>query len=398
MIFKRTIPPDGTRTHGGGVARRRLDLRGAAEALGTSVDAVRKRVARGTLESEKADGKVYVWLDDDAPRSDTDRLISTLEEQLRLEREAHAEARRLLAAALERIPQLGAPRDERGSPEKATEKQVRAEPSAAGGAQDAAQDATQDATQDAAQYAHYLLSEFWVQVKLYGLIALGVLSVLGAGSAPLIAAAPPLGYSESPWGNLAYALFLLPSVFGYFVGNRVDFIEVFEVVVFASMIGGGAAVVLIIGGMLLGGTSLLLIVLVVVGVFLASALLEFFFVFEHDFAGIVGGEAAGVLVLIIGGMLLGGTSLLLIVLVAVGVFLATALLVFFAIFMGVARIEAKSRRRGDDTSRPTGTLSTSVRGWSPRQQALVGLVGTIITALFAFFGVLVQVLTGGGGG
>src|SRR5215208_7869385 len=89
----------------GGVARRRLDLRGAAEALGTSVDAVRKRVARGTLESEKADGKVYVWLDDDAPRSDTDRLISTLEEQLRAEREnvraereAHAEARRLLAA------------------------------------------------------------------------------------------------------------------------------------------------------------------------------------------------------------------------------------------------------------------------------------------------------------
>jgi hypothetical protein len=85
-------------------------LRGAAEALGTSVDAVRKRIARGTLESEKVDGKVFVWLDDDAPRSDTDRLISTLEEQLRLEREAHAEARRLLAAALERIPpQLEAP-------------------------------------------------------------------------------------------------------------------------------------------------------------------------------------------------------------------------------------------------------------------------------------------------
>jgi hypothetical protein len=77
------------------------------------VDAVRKRIARGTLESEKgADGKVYVWLDDaldaDAPRSDTDRLISTLEEQLRLEREAHAEARRLLAAALERIPAIEA--------------------------------------------------------------------------------------------------------------------------------------------------------------------------------------------------------------------------------------------------------------------------------------------------
>src|SRR5215208_4266105 len=92
----------------GGVARRRLDLRGAAEALGTSVDAVRKRVARGTLESEKADGKVYVWLDDDAPRSDTDALISSkdetitvLREQLEAERQAHAEARRIIAGLVE---------------------------------------------------------------------------------------------------------------------------------------------------------------------------------------------------------------------------------------------------------------------------------------------------------
>jgi hypothetical protein len=99
--------------------RRRVDLREAAEILETSVDAVRKRIQRGTLESEKADGKVYVWLDDGAPRSDTDALISemrahneTLREQLEVERQAHAEARRLLAAALERIPpQLEPPRE-----------------------------------------------------------------------------------------------------------------------------------------------------------------------------------------------------------------------------------------------------------------------------------------------
>jgi hypothetical protein len=82
--------------------------------LGLTVDAVRKRVKRGTLEAEKgSDGRLYVFLDHDQesdhPRSDTDRLISTLEEQLRLEREAHAEARRLLAAALERIPAIEAP-------------------------------------------------------------------------------------------------------------------------------------------------------------------------------------------------------------------------------------------------------------------------------------------------
>jgi hypothetical protein len=46
------------------VSRRRVDLRTAAESLGTSVDAVRKRIQRGTLESEKGeDGEVYVWLD-----------------------------------------------------------------------------------------------------------------------------------------------------------------------------------------------------------------------------------------------------------------------------------------------------------------------------------------------
>ena len=94
--------------------RRRLELKAAAEALGITVDAARKRVKRGLLESEKdPDGRVYIFLDDDpdpvTPRSDTERLISTLEEQLALEREAHAEARRLLAAALERIPAIEAP-------------------------------------------------------------------------------------------------------------------------------------------------------------------------------------------------------------------------------------------------------------------------------------------------
>jgi hypothetical protein len=97
--------------------------------IGLSVDVARKRVLRGTLESEKdQDGRVYVWLDDDqdsgTPRSDTDRLtsemrarIEDLNEQLALEREAHAEARRLLAAALERIPAVEAPERPETHPE-----------------------------------------------------------------------------------------------------------------------------------------------------------------------------------------------------------------------------------------------------------------------------------------
>jgi hypothetical protein len=111
----------------GRIPRQRLDLRDAADVLGLTVDAVRKRVKRGTLEAEKGpDGRLYVFLDTDQesdhPRSDTDRLISVLEEQLRQEREAHAEARRLLAAALERIPpQLKAPQEARESPETPVE-------------------------------------------------------------------------------------------------------------------------------------------------------------------------------------------------------------------------------------------------------------------------------------
>jgi hypothetical protein len=105
----------------------RLSLREAAEVLGVSKDAVRQRVRRDTIRSERGeDGRVYVYLDEsseaatDGKLSDTvpqssDRtaeLISTLREQVQAERQAHAETRRLLAAALERIPpQLEAPQD-----------------------------------------------------------------------------------------------------------------------------------------------------------------------------------------------------------------------------------------------------------------------------------------------
>jgi len=88
--------------------RRRVDLREAAEILGTSVDTVREQIQRGTLESEKEDGKVYVWLDtgleheSSALISAKDETITVLREQLEAERAAHSEARRLLATALER--------------------------------------------------------------------------------------------------------------------------------------------------------------------------------------------------------------------------------------------------------------------------------------------------------
>jgi len=106
------------------VTDERLTLRQAAARLGVSESAIRKRVERGTLRSDKgSDGRRYVYLatvfatgadegeDEGADTGERDALISelrahndTLREQLQAERQAHAEARRLLAAALERIP------------------------------------------------------------------------------------------------------------------------------------------------------------------------------------------------------------------------------------------------------------------------------------------------------
>jgi hypothetical protein len=115
------------------IVTRRVTLREAAEVLGVSKEAVRKRVIRGTLRSEVGeDGRRYVCLDvggDEAPTGESSALISEmrgriedLRGQLEAERQAHAEARRLLAAALERIPpQIEAPSGPLESPETPSE-------------------------------------------------------------------------------------------------------------------------------------------------------------------------------------------------------------------------------------------------------------------------------------
>jgi excisionase family DNA binding protein len=132
--------------------RRRLSVTEAADALGITVDAVRSRVKRGTIDHVRVGARVYVLLGDDEPRPGRDQhtdqrtdqgattpedrsaeLIATLREQLQAERQAHAEARRLLAAALERIPATEAPSDERESPRTVEEEPDRAEPHAATG-------------------------------------------------------------------------------------------------------------------------------------------------------------------------------------------------------------------------------------------------------------------------
>jgi TolA-binding protein len=66
----------------------------AAELLGVTVDAVRGRIRRGTLDSERESGTVYVWVDRseldrrdqsqtvERPSSDQSELVEALREQI----------------------------------------------------------------------------------------------------------------------------------------------------------------------------------------------------------------------------------------------------------------------------------------------------------------------------
>src|SRR5215208_4181934 len=103
---------------------RRLTVAQAADQLGISADAMRARVKRGTVATEREGGRVYVLLDiaqdaaQDTPHTDrTAELIATLREQLEAEREANRENRRIIAALTSRIPAIEAPSEPRESRE-----------------------------------------------------------------------------------------------------------------------------------------------------------------------------------------------------------------------------------------------------------------------------------------
>src|SRR5215218_4128389 len=134
----------------------RVSVYEAAELMGVTVDAIRKRVSRDTIPHERdEDGRVWVLLDTDQdtaskvhdtdqPQSAPDALISAkdetiaaLREQLEEANERDRENRRIIAALTSRIPQLEAPTEPPGGSETVEEEPERPEPRpAAGGAQE----------------------------------------------------------------------------------------------------------------------------------------------------------------------------------------------------------------------------------------------------------------------
>jgi hypothetical protein len=224
----------------------RLTLRQAAAALGVSESAIRKRVARGTLRSDIGpDGRRYVYLDTvadtvtdegaDAAPHERNALISelrahndTLREQLEAERQAHSEARRIIAGLVERIPAIAAPQDPSEAAEAVEEDPEQAEPRP-----DAADPQTLQVRShgarpagegDAATDGRDTFRGLSVWAYCLGVILTGMTGFLmqsGVGYRILQRFAPGLPESDalrfvSEWG----LPLLLPIVFGYLVGRR----------------------------------------------------------------------------------------------------------------------------------------------------------------------------------
>lgn len=123
---------------------RRLTVAQAADVLGVSVDAVRARIKRKTIEHVREGGRVYVLLggDQGATSTDQDRaqgadqdafvapdprdeLVEELRDRVRYLEEESRRKDHLLAAALERIPALEASSEATAAAEMAAEEAVR---------------------------------------------------------------------------------------------------------------------------------------------------------------------------------------------------------------------------------------------------------------------------------
>ncbi len=117
----------------------RLTVAEAAERLGVTQDAVRKRMARGTIRHVREDGRLYVYLDtferasntvqdegrDDASKTvqdaGQDRYVAALEDQIQFLRRELERKDAILLRLAERIPELEAPPEPRDEPETSAE-------------------------------------------------------------------------------------------------------------------------------------------------------------------------------------------------------------------------------------------------------------------------------------
>jgi hypothetical protein len=121
----------------------RLTVAQAADALSISQDAVRKRIARGTIPHDRDEsGRVFVYLSpsetvhktdqdiqqDTASKTVQDAYIRSLEDQIAFLRSELERKDHILLNLTERIPELEAPSEPRESPQTVEEEPDTVEP------------------------------------------------------------------------------------------------------------------------------------------------------------------------------------------------------------------------------------------------------------------------------
>src|SRR5215216_3608159 len=107
----------------------RITVAQAADRLGVTQDAVRKRVARGTIRHDKdAEGRIFVYLDTFERESKTDqdegqdKYTRSLEDQIEFLRQELERKDTIIMSLTQRIPELEASAEPREGPETASEK------------------------------------------------------------------------------------------------------------------------------------------------------------------------------------------------------------------------------------------------------------------------------------
>jgi hypothetical protein len=230
----------------------RLTVAAAAERLGITKEAVRKRISRGTLRSDKdTDGTVRVYIPTSRTSSGTaseaigrDELVELLRaqlEDLRADRDAwRDQARRsdyMASAAMDRtrelesrIRELEAPSEARESPEPVEEEPERAEPRPA---TEGAQEGTERPQQRSGWLAPVDKLPWWHYV-------LGLFLVFSGGFLPLTLERMT-NFVEVPISILLAIAWSPPGFFGFWVAYRKRNLRLWSQVLPLGALVGGVA-------------------------------------------------------------------------------------------------------------------------------------------------------------
>jgi hypothetical protein len=314
--------------------------------LRISEGAVRKRVTRGTLKHEKEqDGRIYVYLDAGARRGvdggqdrgvdpNNNALISQLTDEVAYLRDENRRKDEIIMQQAMTMRQLSAAPPQGASESPET---VEEEPDRAEplSATEGAQESTELSQQRDGWLAPVDKLPWWQYVL--GLLLVGLVALLG--------------FSSFPVGNLIRAGVFAAGVFGLWVGFRRGHPRFrSQVIPFGVLVG----------------------VAVVLGDPATRPLGSWVHVYEAHRVGYFAEYLSG--------------------------YLASTLVAGWLFYVSGALIGSAWQRRR--TARLFGTTPASLgsrTAWTPRQQAFLGFVGTVIAALISLSGTIISTIVASGG-